>query len=65
MTCVAIWLLRHPDKNPGNEEEAKVKFQKVSAAYKRLIGDDDESDGEDEDWDEYDYEQAEAFFAFV
>jgi DnaJ-class molecular chaperone len=58
-------MLRHPDKNPGNEEEAKVRFQKVSAAYKRLIGD-DESDGEDEeDWDDYDYEQAEAFFAFV
>ena len=38
---------RHPDKNPDNEEEAKVKFQKIGAAYHRLTKDED-SDEEDE-----------------
>ena len=26
----------HPDKNPGNQEEAKKKFQKISKAYEIL-----------------------------
>lgn len=40
---------RHPDKNPDNVDEAKVQFQKVTAAYERLT---DQADLSDEDSDE-------------
>lgn len=27
----------HPDKHPDNQEEAKARFQEISAAYNRLM----------------------------
>src|SRR3954452_12894161 len=32
-------LKYHPDKNPGNQEEGKKKFQKVDKAYKKIVED--------------------------
>lgn len=29
-------IQHHPDKNPGKEEEAKAKFQKIANAYETL-----------------------------
>ncbi|KAK9805560.1 hypothetical protein WJX72_005121 [[Myrmecia] bisecta] len=42
----------HPDKNPGNEDEAKQKFQTIYAAFQKLTAE-EESDEEDM----YDYNE--------
>lgn len=60
-----MWQSRHPDKNPGNEEEAKVKFQQVHASYQCLMkGGDDDSDG-DETYTDDGFEAAASFFHFM
>ncbi len=60
---------RHPDKNPDRVNDAKVQFQKVTAAYERLTTEGalpDENSDEDDDfgWDygEEAYYQAEDLF---
>lgn len=56
-------VLRHPDKNPGNEDEAKIAFQRVHAAYQLLMkGPDYDSDGEESDSDDMDSDEAFACF---
>ncbi|EIE23223.1 hypothetical protein COCSUDRAFT_66228 [Coccomyxa subellipsoidea C-169] len=53
----------HPDKNPGNEETAKVAFQKVNAAYQRLTTEGDtDSDSEEIFTAADNFEAAAAFF---
>lgn len=59
---------RHPDKNPANQEEAKVRFQEVHAAYKKLqkiLNGEDDSDEEELFTEEDDVEAAMEFFAFM
>lgn len=33
----------HPDKNPNNREEAKIKFQKISQAFESLMSTDEDA----------------------
>ncbi|KAJ3336518.1 hypothetical protein HDU93_002657 [Gonapodya sp. JEL0774] len=47
-------LIHHPDKNPDNVEEAKLKFQRVATAYQKLEkhhsgAPDSDSEGDDGD----------------
>ena len=62
---------RHPDKNPQNSHEAKVRFQKITAAYERLTDQAALSDSDDDDhafFDEEDEEmmhRAADFFAYM
>ena len=51
---------RHPDKNPHNIHNAKLRFQKITAAYERLSDEADVSDSEDDDI-MFDYEDEENF----
>jgi len=45
----ALALQHHPDKNQGNEEEAKAAFQRVGASYERLKFPEGESSDSDID----------------
>ena len=45
----ALALQHHPDKNQGNEEEAKAAFQRVGASYERLKVPEGESSDSDMD----------------
>ena len=65
-------FFRHPDKNPDSVHDAKVQFQKITAAYNRLTSDGhlpDEDSDEDGDFgwdsDEEAYYQAEDHFCNI
>ena len=53
MITSKVALRTHPDKNPDNPN-ATVEFQRVSEAY-RIISTHVDSEGDDDLWDDYDY----------
>lgn len=40
--CRKLAVQWHPDKHPNNQEEAKKRFQEISAAYNRLMSSDED-----------------------
>lgn len=54
-------VLRHPDKNHGNEDEAKVAFQRVHAAYQLLMKGPG-YDSDEEEFDDMDFDEAFSYF---
>lgn len=54
-------LIRHPDKNQGNEDEAKVAFQRVHAAYQLLMKGPG-YDSDEEEFGDMGFDEAFSFF---
>ncbi len=54
-------LLHHPDKNQG-DEGAKQRFQRVSAAFKRITTAENDSSEDDDGYDDEGYMPEEELF---